>query len=85
MYPGSSWVQNYSEVFQEGLEKNDPLQYISVGETFTVAANTNKMYLWGMHDSYRHISPESISQIKTKMAVEYFEINKNKLNFSYAK
>lgn len=69
IYPKDSWISNYDEIFQEGLEKNDPLQYLSVGETFTVAATTTKMYLWGMHDSYKNLQPSAISQIKTKMPV----------------
>ena len=38
-----------------------------------------------MHDSYKNLEPDAISQIKTKMAVQFFEVNRNKLNFSYVK
>lgn len=43
------------------------------------------MFLWGMHDSYKNLEPDAISQIKTKMPVQFYEINRNKLNFSYVK
>lgn len=55
VYTRDSWIKNYLKIFYDGLDKNDPLQFISIGETFTVAANTNKLYLWGMHDNYKHV------------------------------
>ena len=37
---------------KESFEKDNPIQSIDVGETFTVASTTNKLYLWGMNDEF---------------------------------
>jgi hypothetical protein len=48
-YPQDSWLLNYSSVVRETLEKENPIQGLIVGETFTVAASTHRLYLWGMN------------------------------------
>lgn len=43
------------------------------------------MYLWGLHESFKNKDPDAICTVKTKYPIEYFEINKNKLNYNYVK
>lgn len=51
-YPDNSWLLNYFQVVKEGFEKDCPLQGVEIGESFTVAATTNRIYLWGMNSEF---------------------------------
>jgi hypothetical protein len=48
-YPDNSWLLNYFQVVKEGFERDSPIQNLEIGETFSVAATTNRLYLWGMN------------------------------------
>ncbi len=48
-YPFNSWPLNYFRVHKECFNKDNPIQTIEVGDSFTVAVSTSKVYVWGMN------------------------------------
>lgn len=54
-YPDNSWLLNYFQVVKESFDKDNPIQSLEVGETFTIAATTNKLYIWGMNTNFNSL------------------------------
>lgn len=40
---------NYFQIMKDAFERDNPVQSLQLGETFTVAATTNRVYLWGLN------------------------------------
>ncbi|CAD8045944.1 unnamed protein product [Paramecium primaurelia] len=45
-----SFASNYKDLFIQSFEKENPLQFIQVGENTTIGACCNKLYGWGLND-----------------------------------
>ncbi len=43
----NNWVENYLYLTEESLLKLNPVQYVDVANTHTVASTTSKVYSWG--------------------------------------
>lgn len=47
IYPEKSWIENYCSLYRESIEKGNPIQYLDVSNTHTVATTITKIYQWG--------------------------------------
>ncbi|CAD8134717.1 unnamed protein product [Paramecium pentaurelia] len=45
-----TFASNYKDIFIQSFEKENPLQFIQVGENTTIGACCNKLYGWGLND-----------------------------------
>lgn len=43
----ADWHLKYLSMFEEGIYKSNPIQYLDISESKTVIASTNKVYSWG--------------------------------------
>lgn len=82
-YPNNSWLLNYFNVVKETLEKDNPLQSLVVGETFTVAASTNRLYLWGMNKEYKTYENSIMLKPQPNTRLEKITIVNNELFVTY--
>jgi len=77
-YPYNSWPLNYFRVIKDGFVKDNPIQSVEVGETFTVATSTNKIYVWGMNSQFNTL--DNHVQLKPKNQIESIKIvNESKI------
>ena len=76
-YPDSSWLTNYFQVVKDTLEKDNPIQSLAVGETFTAAASTNRVYLWGMNREFGSYENTVLVKPVGKERLEKMEIRGN--------
>ena len=67
---------------RDSFEHDIPLQQLEIGESCTYAANTSKLYVWGLNNEYKSL--ENSVQIKTKQAVESFHVERNSALLNFA-
>ena len=70
---------NYFQVVKETLEKDHPIQGLEVGETFSVACNTNKLYVWGMNEEYGTYENTAVVKPSGLTRMDKITINNNKI------
>ena len=82
-YPGNGWLLNYFQVVKESLERDNPIQGLQVGETFSVAATTNRLYVWGMNHELG--SDQNMVMVKppANSRIDRYDITKNSLEITY--
>lgn len=73
IYPDNSWLLNYYLICKESFIKDTPIQSVNVSETYTVAATTKKLYVWGMNEKYDTL--DNMIAIKNKN-IDRFMIQK---------
>jgi hypothetical protein len=47
IYPHSSWVENYTSLFEQSWQKGNPIQMLDVSDNQTIASTINRVYTWG--------------------------------------
>jgi hypothetical protein len=82
-YPENSWLLNYFQIVKEGFEKDCPIQNLEVGESFTVVATTNRVYLWGLNIEFNTLEKPILIKPQKESRVEKVNIIDNKLEITY--
>ena len=82
IYPNSSWLDNYLNLFEQSWQKGNPIQMVDVGDTQTMVSTLNKVYTWG-NIHFQDFDPES-NTFESWKSIKTVPIPSGKINKIHA-